>query len=197
MDRRPPARWRNSSPRSSEHAFKKGRSAHPRERLPRRQSLGVPKRRANAMLSPAEPDEVLFDIAERFGPGLTRRHVLRGAALAGVGLVGAGLAACGTRLYPALGTPRLSASPSASATASALASASAAPSATATATAAASAQASATAIPTQSPPAGWSEMDVAARQGVRRYIGNLAPALRGIYGDAAFTKLAGILGAAE
>jgi len=149
------------------------------------------------MLSPAEPDEVLFDIAERFGPGLTRRHVLRGAALAGVGLVGAGLAACGTRLYPALGTPRLSASPSASATASALASASAAASATATASAAASAQASATAIPTQSPPAGWTEMDVAARQGVRRYIGNLAPALRGIYGDAAFTKLAGILGAAE
>jgi FtsP/CotA-like multicopper oxidase with cupredoxin domain len=32
---------------------------------------------------------------------------------------------------------------------------------------------------------------------VRRYIGNLAPALKGVYGDAAFAKLAEILGAAD
>jgi FtsP/CotA-like multicopper oxidase with cupredoxin domain len=32
---------------------------------------------------------------------------------------------------------------------------------------------------------------------VRRYLGNLAPALKGIYGDAVFAKLAGILGAAD
>ena len=32
---------------------------------------------------------------------------------------------------------------------------------------------------------------------VRRYIGNLAPALKDVYGDAAFAKLAEILGAAD
>ena len=32
---------------------------------------------------------------------------------------------------------------------------------------------------------------------VRRYLGNLTPALKGIYGDAAFAKLADILGAAD
>src|SRR5204863_2051082 len=46
-------------------------------------------------------------------------------------------------------------------------------------------------------PAGWTEHDIAARDAVRRYIGNLAPALKGIYGDAAFAKLADILGAAD
>jgi FtsP/CotA-like multicopper oxidase with cupredoxin domain len=46
-------------------------------------------------------------------------------------------------------------------------------------------------------PAGWTEHDVAARDVVRRYIGSLAPALKGIYGDAAFAKLADILGAAD
>ena len=33
-------------------------------------------------------------------------------------------------------------------------------------------------------PAGWTEHDVDARDVVRRYLGNLAPALKGIYGDA-------------
>ena len=33
-------------------------------------------------------------------------------------------------------------------------------------------------------PTGWTEHDIAARDEVRRYIGNLAPALKGIYGDA-------------
>src|SRR3989337_89139 len=46
-------------------------------------------------------------------------------------------------------------------------------------------------------PSGWTEHDVEARNVVRRYIGNLAPALKGIYGDAAFAKLADILGAAD
>ena len=46
-------------------------------------------------------------------------------------------------------------------------------------------------------PTGWTEHDIAARDVVRRYIGNLAPALKGIYGDAIFTKLADILGAAD
>ena len=46
-------------------------------------------------------------------------------------------------------------------------------------------------------PAGWTEHDVDARNVVRRYVGNLAPALKDIYGDAAFAKLADILGAAD
>ena len=46
-------------------------------------------------------------------------------------------------------------------------------------------------------PAGWAEHDLHARTVVRRYVGNLAPALKGIYGDAAFAKLADILGAAD
>jgi hypothetical protein len=40
-------------------------------------------------------------------------------------------------------------------------------------------------------------MDLDARAVVRRYLGNLAPALKDIYGDAAFAKLADILGAAD
>jgi FtsP/CotA-like multicopper oxidase with cupredoxin domain len=40
-------------------------------------------------------------------------------------------------------------------------------------------------------------MDIEARNVIRRYIGNLAPTLKDIYGDAAFTKLADILGAAD
>ena len=46
-------------------------------------------------------------------------------------------------------------------------------------------------------PAGWSEHDVKARDVVRRYAGNLAPALQDIYGDEVFAQLAEILGAAD
>ena len=46
-------------------------------------------------------------------------------------------------------------------------------------------------------PAGWTQHDIDARTAVRRYLGNLAPALKGIYGDVAFAKLADILGAAD
>ncbi len=46
-------------------------------------------------------------------------------------------------------------------------------------------------------PTGWSEHDVNARNVVRRYLGNLVPALKGIYGDAAFLALADILGAGD
>jgi FtsP/CotA-like multicopper oxidase with cupredoxin domain len=46
-------------------------------------------------------------------------------------------------------------------------------------------------------PAGWTEHDLIARTNVRRYIGNLAPALKDVYGDAAFAKLVDILGAAD
>jgi FtsP/CotA-like multicopper oxidase with cupredoxin domain len=46
-------------------------------------------------------------------------------------------------------------------------------------------------------PTGWTAHDIAARNVVRRYVGNLAPALQGIFGDAAFAKLVDILGADE
>jgi FtsP/CotA-like multicopper oxidase with cupredoxin domain len=40
-------------------------------------------------------------------------------------------------------------------------------------------------------------MDIDSRNVVRRYLGNLTPALQGIYGDAIFARLATILGAAD
>ena len=46
-------------------------------------------------------------------------------------------------------------------------------------------------------PAGWTEHDVAARDVVRRYLGNLVPALKDIYGPVVFAKMATILGAAD
>ncbi len=126
---------------------------------------------ADAAASP-EKDELTRQQKE-----LTRRRFLRGAALTGVGLVGAGVAACTTNVVPSLAPTAASPSLPAGAAASTMASASSAPSG---------------AIPR-----GWSEGDVAARNVVRRYVGNLVPALKGIYGDAAFAKLADILGAAD
>ncbi|HEY6057758.1 MAG TPA: multicopper oxidase domain-containing protein [Candidatus Limnocylindrales bacterium] len=128
------------------------------------------------------------------GPSLSRRGFLRGAAVAGGGLVAAGVAACspaanaGWTFGPGL-------SPSAAGAASPTATAS--PTAAATAVASATPAASASASPAGAIPAGWTQHDIDARTIVRRYIGNLAPALKGIYGDAAFAKLADILGAAE
>ena len=134
---------------------------------------------------------------------LTRRGFLRGAALAGGGLMAVGLAACAPAGTPAWtfgpSLPGGSAAPSAAAGASAAATA--LPSAAASHDVNASPTPAASVAPSGSPsgplPAGWTEHDLAARDVVRRYIGNLAPALKGIYGDAAFTKLADILGAAD
>jgi FtsP/CotA-like multicopper oxidase with cupredoxin domain len=61
---------------------------------------------------------------------------------------------------------------------------------------AASAAPSASAPASDIPP-GWTEHDVEARRGIRRYLGNLAPAFKDIYGEAAFAKLADVLGAAD
>jgi len=124
---------------------------------------------------------------------LSRRRFLRNAALTGGGIVAAaGLAACapaGTGSGWTFGPPLAAGSAAPSATASAAASAahSMAP----------SPAASGSAAPGGPMPTGWTEHDIAARDVVRRYIGNLAPALKDIYGDAAFTKLAGILGAGD
>ena len=161
--------------------------------------------------------ELPLPIAEIVDPALTRRRFLTGAAIAGGGLVAAGLAACtpatagGTWTFgPGFsGAPAAAGSPSAVAAASAAPTASTAASAAASATAAASAaaasasaavsaSASASAAPSASSsgsvPPGWTDHDIQARNVVRRYIGNLAPAFKDIYPPAAYAKLGQILG---
>ena len=128
-------------------------------------------------------------------PSLTRRRFLRGAALAGGGLIAAaGVAACAPAASQAgwtFGPEGLaSAAPGA-------ASPSPAASADAGHSMAPSAAPSGSSAPSGPIPTGWSAHDVEARDVVRRYLGNLTPALKGIYGDAAFAKLADILGAAD
>jgi hypothetical protein len=126
---------------------------------------------------------------------LTRRGFLRGAAVAGTGIVAATVAACAPAAAPAWtyatskpGTAP-SAPPVASATPSAMPEMTAAPSAS-----------PAPSSPVTDIPAGWSEHDVAARDVVRRYVGNLAPALKDIFDPVdpkIFANLADILGAAD
>jgi FtsP/CotA-like multicopper oxidase with cupredoxin domain len=138
----------------------------------------------------------LHDLLPDPSSALTRRRFLRGAALTGGGLMVAGIAAC-----TSTGQAGWSFPPAPSAAAGAT---SASPVASAIAGASAPA-ASAGAVASSSPspsaggpiPAGWTQHDVDARTVIRRYLGNLAPALKGIYGDAVFTKLADILGAAD
>jgi FtsP/CotA-like multicopper oxidase with cupredoxin domain len=132
---------------------------------------------------------------------LSRRGFLRGAALTGGGLLAAGLAACAPAAAPASwkyaspptgaaasGLPALA--PSAGPTICPVPSAS-------DGHAMASAAPAASAVAGGPLPAGWTEHDAVARSTVRRYIGNLAPGLKDIYGDAAFAKLVDILGAAD
>ena len=131
---------------------------------------------------------------------LTRRGFLRGAAVTGGGLVAASIAACaptsraGWTFTPSTPGASGAATPLPSPTALASAAAAAATPAPSVAASLAPASPAASSGPI---PAGWTQHDVDARQVVRRYIGDLAPALKGIYGDAAFAKLAGILGADE
>jgi FtsP/CotA-like multicopper oxidase with cupredoxin domain len=124
---------------------------------------------------------------------LSRRGFLRGAAVTGTGVVVAGIAAAcapGSQAnWTTVPAKPVAAAPSAGASA-AVASA-------AVATPAATAPASAAATPGASIPAGWTQHDIDARNVVRRYLGNLVPALQGIYGDAAYAKLADILGASD
>jgi len=121
-------------------------------------------------------------------PDLTRRGFLRGAALTGGGIMAATIAACA----PATPTPGWTYGPVATA---------AAPGGSPTpipATPGPSASAGASATPAASGiPAGWTAHDIAARNVVRRYVGNLAPALQGIFGDAAFAKIADMLAVDE
>ncbi|MBI3749602.1 MAG: multicopper oxidase domain-containing protein [Chloroflexi bacterium] len=130
---------------------------------------------------------------------LSRRRFLRNAALTGGGLVAAaGLAACAPAARqawtfgPALAGG--SAAPSAGSMAAAASGSAAAPSMSM----APAPSPSGSAAPSGAIiPPGWTQHDIAARNKVQRYLGNLAPALKGIYGDAAFTKLADMLAVAE
>ncbi len=131
------------------------------------------------------------EIAEDTGSApsaISRRGFLRVAGLTGGGLMAASLAACQAATTPtwSFGAP---ATPGAATT----------PPTAAPATPATSATPAASAAASQGPglPTGWSDHDINARNVVRRYLGNLVPALKGIYGDAAFTKLGEILGAGD
>jgi FtsP/CotA-like multicopper oxidase with cupredoxin domain len=122
-------------------------------------------------------------------PELTRRGFLRGAAVTGGGLMAATLAACAPAAAPAGWTfgptiPPGSAAPTTAPTgAASLPPASAAP--------------TGSPAPSANIPAGWTSHDVSARNVLRRYVGNLAPALQSIYPAPVFAKLADILGAAD
>ena len=140
-------------------------------------------------------DLPLPDLAESW---LSRRGFLRGAALTGGGLLAASLAACAPTAAtswtypPASGTGAAASdlpvpAPSAAPTICPVPSASDGHAIASVAPAAANGTL----------PAGWTEHDAMARSTVRRYIGNLAPALKDVYGDAAFAKLVDILGASD
>ncbi len=137
------------------------------------------------------PAAAQAEIAEDTGnapSAISRRGFLRVAGLTGGGLMAASLAACQAATTPtwSFGAP---ATPGAATTPP-----TAAP---ATPAAAAPPAAAPPAAPGPRPPPGWSDHDINARNVVRRYLGNLVPALKGIYGDAAFAKLGEILGAGD
>ena len=146
---------------------------------------------------PAEPTPEATSAALGLSASqLTRRGFLRAAGVTGLAGVAATVAAC-----QAAGAPSWSFGPSPSggapsAAASAAASASVAPSAAASPSGAASPSVAPSASASANPdiPAGWSEHDVAARNVVRRYVGNLAPALETIYGAEVAAAYADILG---
>jgi len=130
-------------------------------------------------------------------PDLTRRHFLRGAAMAGGGLMAATLAACAPAAAPVGWTFGPTAPTGASAAPGNKPTGTEAPSDPHAGHGAASPGPSGSPAASGNLPRGWTAHDLSARSSVRRYIGNLAPALRGIYGDAAFARLADILGASE
>ena len=145
-------------------------------------------------LPPSQPDPETTEPAG-LDASLTRRGFLRGAALAGTGLVAATVAACAPAAAPvweyATSKPQpVPTTPPASAI----------PSATPGMSMGPASPSPAPSQPAANIPPGWSEHDVNARNVVRRYVGNLAPALKGIFDPvdpAIFTALATILGAAD
>jgi FtsP/CotA-like multicopper oxidase with cupredoxin domain len=135
----------------------------------------------------SSPTEAAPDEIDR---AFTRRGFLRGAALAGGGIAAATLAAC-----TPIATPGWTYGPSLNPNATGAPVPT--PAATPVPSAVGSAAPSGSPAPSGVIPTGWTQHDIDARTVVRRYIGNLAPALQGIYGDAVFAKLVDILGATE
>jgi len=142
----------------------------------------------------AEPSAEPAGEAPVVPEALSRRGFLRAAALTGGGLAAVSLAACATPAAPVWTYgPGRSIDPNAPAP-------SEAPTASPSmdhASAVPSVAPSASASPSTVIPAGWTDHDVNARRVVRRYLGNLVPALGDIYPPAVVTKLADILGAAD
>ena len=136
------------------------------------------------------------DLDTSSGSGLSRRGFLRVAGAAGLTGVAASLAACQAATAPAWSFGPAGTAAAAASTAPSVGP-SVAPSGVASVAPSVAPSASASASLTPNLPAGWTQHDIAARTVVRRYIGNLAPHLKDIYGDAAFAKLADILAAAE
>ena len=130
---------------------------------------------------------------------LSRRGFLRGAAMAGGGLLAAGLAACAPTAATSWTYPPPPSGTGATASGLPVPEPSAAPTICPVPSASdGHAVASVAPAGANGPlPAGWTEHDATARSTVRRYIGNLAPALKDVYGDVAFAKLVDILGAAD
>ena len=126
---------------------------------------------------------------DRIDAAVSRRGFLRGAAIAGGGLAAATLAACTPTVVAPGWTLGPTANPNATTGPAPTIAVSAAPSA--------SAGPSASASPSVNIPTGWTQHDIDAREVVRRYLGNLAPALKGIYGDATFAYLADMLAVSE
>jgi hypothetical protein len=143
--------------------------------------------------SPAEPEQ------DGGKSALSRRGFLRAAGVVGLTGVAASVAACqaaatpawsfGAPATPGAATPVPSTAPSA------------APSAAASAAPSAAASVAPSVAPSPSAPAnipqGWTIHDVAARDKVRRYLGNLVKALPAVYPEPVVTKLAEILGVAD
>jgi len=122
---------------------------------------------------------------------LTRRTFLQGAAAVSGGVVAATVAAACAPAAPGWTYRPTSPSPTDSAPT---------PTATAAATATPGSQhpsPSASSTHGGQPPAGWTTHDLAARDKIRRYLGNLVPALEGIYGPTIYAKLGTILGVAD
>ncbi len=146
-------------------------------------------------MEPTQPNQPAASPAESEDKGpLSRRGFLGVAGAAGLTAIAASVAACQSST-----TPAWSFGPAATAGGATAAPATAAPATAAPATAA---PATAAPSPSLDPniPAGWTSHDIAAREVVRRYVGNLAPAIKAIFDPVSpdiFNKLADILGAAE
>ncbi|MES2209512.1 MAG: multicopper oxidase domain-containing protein [Chloroflexota bacterium] len=115
----------------------------------------------------------------------SRRRFLRGAAMTGGGFIAGTLAGCA----PATPSPGWTYGP--------VATPAGGPQSPIPATPGPTPASPPTPAASAAIPPGFSASDVDARQVVRRYLGNLVPALEGIFGTATYEKLGGILAVAD